>query len=380
MYLALAILFSRLLLWQRPDRDRPARGCVHINGAWLACGPRDESRYAAAMVKAIAAMDIWDLVVHVPAGVIRPLPQWLDCPRIEVRPARVAGSLFEQVHLPLVTAGQVLLTFAGTAPLLKRRQLVTMHEAVLFRRPAGFPRTKVLLRYLACWWLGRTADGLATTSLFAAHELSDVLRIDVDRFIVTQGADTLTGVNPTRPPLAWTGAEFLVFGSSAPNMNVLSTARALTDSGRRAVVVGLAAKGRKRGTVNSSGDCVVAPQPLTDADLAWLYRHARAAIVPSAYETLGLAPLEAQALGCPVLCSDVAALPEVCRDGALYFDPDDPETLTAQLDRLDREPDLSDELQRRASANSLRYSWNESASKVVRWCRRSRSSPGVLVY
>lgn len=91
VYLALAVLFSRLLLWQRPDRDRPARGCVHINGAWLARGTRNESRYAAEMVKAIAAMGTWDLVVHVPAGVTPRLPQWLDCPRIEVRRARVAG-------------------------------------------------------------------------------------------------------------------------------------------------------------------------------------------------------------------------------------------------------------------------------------------------
>jgi hypothetical protein len=41
------------------------------------------------------------------------------------------------------------------------------------------------------------------------------------------------------------------------------------------------------------------------------------------------------------VCSTAASLPEVCGDGALYFDPDDLGTLVAQLDRLESDPDVA---------------------------------------
>ena len=49
-----------------------------------------------------------------------------------------------------------------------------------------------------------------------------------------------------------------------------------------------------------------------------------------------LPPLEAMACGCPVACSDAAALPEVVGDAARLFDPHDPEAIAAGvLDVLD---------------------------------------------
>ena len=119
-------------------------------------------------------------------------------------------------------------------------------------------------------------------------------------------------------------------------------------------------------TASSSLDrhAVVAGR-LSDAELVWLYRNSRALIFPSKYEGFGLPPLEAQVLGCPVVCSTAASLREVCGDGALYFDPDDPKTLVAQLDRLESDPDLAMELRRRGLANSQRFSWNASAQKII---------------
>lgn len=76
-------------------------------------------------------------------------------------------------------------------------------------------------------------------------------------------------------------------------------------------------------------------------------------------------------MGCPVVCADSAALPEVCGDSALYFDPDDPEMLTTQLDRLDREVGLVEDLRCRAFLNAGRYSWDGSAGKVIDWVERT---------
>lgn len=52
-----------------------------------------------------------------------------------------------------------------------------------------------------------------------------------------------------------------------------------------------------------------------------LYRNAFLFFYPSLYEGFGYPPLEAMHQECPVACSYAAAMPEICGDAALYFNP-----------------------------------------------------------
>lgn len=70
---------------------------------------------------------------------------------------------------------------------------------------------------------------------------------------------------------------------------------------------------------------------LPHTDLPTLYRHARLMVFPSIYEGFGLPPLEAMAHGCPVACSKLTSLPEVCADAAAYFDPYDADEIYEQV-------------------------------------------------
>lgn len=54
--------------------------------------------------------------------------------------------------------------------------------------------------------------------------------------------------------------------------------------------------------------------------------------------------VEAMAVGTPILCADVASLPEVGGDAALYFDPRRPDDMAAAMTRLVAEPGLAAEL------------------------------------
>lgn len=58
-----------------------------------------------------------------------------------------------------------------------------------------------------------------------------------------------------------------------------------------------------------------------DAEVAALIAHARGLVFPSLYEGFGLPVIEAMALGTPVACAKVAALPETAGGAALLFDP-----------------------------------------------------------
>ena len=56
------------------------------------------------------------------------------------------------------------------------------------------------------------------------------------------------------------------------------------------------------------------------------YRAADAFVYPSLNETFGLPILEAMACGCPVVTSDVSAMPETAGGAALLADPEAPES------------------------------------------------------
>ena len=59
-------------------------------------------------------------------------------------------------------------------------------------------------------------------------------------------------------------------------------------------------------------------------------------VFPSLYEGFGLPPVEALALGTPVISSDAASLPEVLMGQAKYFHYDSTNELVAMLEDLDK--------------------------------------------
>lgn len=100
-------------------------------------------------------------------------------------------------------------------------------------------------------------------------------------------------------------------------------------------------------------------------DLAALFRHAHAFVMPSLYEGFGLPLVEAMSCGCPVITSDRGSLPEVAGAGARCFDAFDLHAMAEALVALLRSPD---ELERRRS-DALRraadFSWDRAALETI---------------
>lgn len=69
-----------------------------------------------------------------------------------------------------------------------------------------------------------------------------------------------------------------------------------------------------------------------DEILAALYQQAEALVYPSLYEGFGIPPLEAMAVGCPVVCSNSSSLPEVVGDAAESFDPLDEAAMMSAME------------------------------------------------
>ena len=102
---------------------------------------------------------------------------------------------------------------------------------------------------------------------------------------------------------------------------------------------------------------------MSDHELAELLRGATALVFPSLYEGFGLPIVEAQALGCPVIASDRASIPEVAGDGALYFDALDPAQAVALVRSLDA--GTREGLVQRGHANVARYTWDATAMTLL---------------
>jgi glycosyltransferase involved in cell wall biosynthesis len=86
-----------------------------------------------------------------------------------------------------------------------------------------------------------------------------------------------------------------------------------------------------------------------------LYNTAHAFVFPSRFEGFGWPIIEAQACGCPVICSDRAPLPEVAGKGAIICPADDAAAVAEAILDLARDPARRDALGRAGAENAARY-------------------------
>lgn len=288
------------------------------------------------------------------------------------RTGTLKGHAWEQLELPVYTRQGKLLSFCNTAPLLKRDQLVVLHDASMFAVPDTYSlafRSWYKLLFLT---LSRTARNVLTVSRFSQQELAQYCRVpETALTVVHEGAEHIhTEVADARILNRHQLRErpfLLAVGSQSPHKNFRGLVEALARLGPTpfdTVIVG--------GT-HSSVFAQTSTLPssikqlgyVTDAELRALYEHADGFVHPTYYEGFGLPPLEAMTCGCPVVTSDAASLPEVCGDAALYFDPHDPADIAAKVHQLIGDAPLRQALRERGFARVQQFTWRRCAEGLL---------------
>jgi len=100
-------------------------------------------------------------------------------------------------------------------------------------------------------------------------------------------------------------------------------------------------------------------------ELAALFRHAHALVMPSLYEGFGLPMVEAMSCGCPVITSDRGSLPEVAGTGAQCFDPFNISAMAAAVVALLRSPEELQQKKAAALRRAADFSWDKAAQETI---------------
>lgn len=100
-------------------------------------------------------------------------------------------------------------------------------------------------------------------------------------------------------------------------------------------------------------------------DLPALYKNALFFVYPSLYEGFGLPVVEAFCIGTPVVTSDVASLPEVAHDGALYVDPESVPSIASGMERLLSDGALRKTLVEASRKERSRFEWGRFTETVM---------------
>lgn len=104
---------------------------------------------------------------------------------------------------------------------------------------------------------------------------------------------------------------------------------------------------------------------VTDDELADLYRLCRLFVFPSIHEGFGMPILEAMRCGAPVIGSNCSSMPEILGISDAQFDPRSTTSIGAKIAQALQDPGFLVMLRENADIQQGRFSWGESARRVL---------------
>ena len=307
---------------------------------------------------------------------------WGRAPNVEVRDLRAPMySIEEQWKLARVIPRGARLHFATHYPIplfYLGPLLVTVYDLFHLAMPAivGGLHKRAYASYMFRA-VRQKAAAIITISHFTKQEFIRLVGIGPqETHAIHLGVDEGWFRIPDRPSPH--GRPYVVYvGNVKPHKNLPTLLEAFSRLQQR-VPHDLVIIGKREGFITgerlpepllkSLGERVYFTGRVSDDVLRQYVRHADAMVFPSFYEGFGLPPLEAMAAGCPVITSNAAAIPEVCGEAAVYFDPHSVDELTAKLECLLGDANARQRYRVQGLAHAQRFTWGkciESTSRVI---------------
>ncbi len=241
-------------------------------------------------------------------------------------------------NAPLFRKGILLVTIHDLNHILDRTYRRTI-QSLVYAQP--------MLRLAA-----RRADHIFTVSKYSKRQIVDHLGVGAERITVVYNGigahifreDREAARANINREFGFTGPYILFVGNLKANKNVQGLLQAFAIAQQRGkvphglLVVGDDAAGRQSAmdlirSLKLEDKVVLVPQ-VGHQQVRSVYSGADLTVLPSFEEGFGLPVVESMACGTPVACSRSASLPEIGGEAAEYFDPHDPESIAAAVEKV----------------------------------------------
>jgi len=302
-------------------------------------------------------------------------------------PVRVLNSLWQKRRRPYLDSFfRTGLDLAHSAtPLVlptRGKKIITVHDIFFMDFPdkAGEEAGKVFFRLAAASF--RDADGIVTSSATTAVELVSRFVLDEGKVkTIPPGLDAGFLEDPPAEELEATSerfhlpSSFLLFvGAQVPRKNLvrfLDALKIIHLHGLEIPLVLAGPEGEDSESIRAKAEKLGLSRWITTTGyiegrtVRNIYRLATAFVLPSLCEGFGIPLLEAMASGVPVAASRTSSIPEVCRDAAVYFDPESPESMADKIASLLENKGLRDTLIAKGKERARSFSWERTAREML---------------
>lgn len=263
------------------------------------------------------------------------------------------------------------------------KTVITVHDMVYKTMPETVSsRTKMMLKKGLTASMKR-ADIIVTVSEFSKKEIIKYFPqhekkirviyngVDLEKF---KPCEDSARIDEVKKQLGIQGDYFLYLGNIEPRKNLERLITAYDIFCKREKNAPLLVLAGGKGWLYDSifqrvkdlgiSDKVMFTKYIPSENLNPLMCGSLAFVFPSLYEGFGMPPLEAMACGVPVLVSDVASLPEVTGDYAVYCDPLSEKSIADGLYTLYSNSELRADLSKRGLQRAKEFTWDKSAEAL----------------
>jgi glycosyltransferase involved in cell wall biosynthesis len=284
------------------------------------------------------------------------------------------GHLWEQIDLPLylnkLRKKPLLVNLANTAPIAYVRKISTIHDLAFLYNKSWYSWKFYYFYKFLIPKVAKSSLQIVTVSDFSRKELISRLKLSSEKITMIYEGVSIGFADSFDKSYAERFGTFVLAVSSFDKKKnferLIKSFASIDNENIKLVIVG--PENRIFGNQNwrsivEANERIVLTGFISDEQLVSLYRNAVAFVYPSLYEGFGLPPLEAMVCGCPVIASNVASLPEICGDAALYCDPYDTNDIADKIVRLVVDSNLRSALIEKGNKRVQSFSWEKTAEE-----------------
>ena len=264
---------------------------------------------------------------------------------------------------------------------LESKLAITVHDMSPIIAPEFYDMKRRLWhKFLNIKKILSRADVIFTVSNYTKQDILRLYNINEEKIkVIYPGVDPevfyadiqLSALRRARNVYGLPGEFFLFLNTLEPRKNLIGTIEAFEQIGGNAHLVIAGKKGWKTAPIlrriNGSvkRDKIHYLGYLKEEDKPAILKMARALIYPSFYEGFGFQPLEAMAVGTPVIASQNTALPEVVGDAGLLVNPYNTRDLVKAMGELGRNEILREFLIKKGLERVRQFDWKITASQTL---------------